>query len=62
MVTMKNSVRMQVNEVGFQVDKKAAELAGGPIGLVNSMKFHKSCCYIDMKLYYIMFSVLLFTV
>lgn len=59
MVTMKKSRRMQL---GFQEDQKPAELAGGQVCLINSTKFHKSCCYIDVKLYHAIFSVLLFRV
>lgn len=59
MVTMKKSRRMQL---GFQEDQKPAELEDGQICLVNVRKFHESCCYIDMKLYNTIFSVLFFRV
>jgi len=56
---MKKSRRRQL---GFQEDQKPAELAGGQIRLVNSTKFHKTCCYIDMKLYRAIFAMLFFRV
>lgn len=59
MVIMQKSRRIQL---GFQERQKSAELAGGQICLVNSTKFHKSCCYIDMRPYLAIFSVLFFRI
>lgn len=49
-------------QLEFQEDEKPAELEDGQMCLADSTKCHKSCCYIGMKLYHAIFSVLLFRI